>query len=291
MKHQRWVALLAAAGTVALAGCSSSSNSSNAGAQSSPATQASAPASNSGGGASASAPASAASLDVSAPTTITVNCEPPTTQAAQRKNWTDDVAAFEKLHPNITIVSKDENPCDDPNTFSAKLASGQQENVFYLYMTDAQQAISSGQVLDLQQYASQIPQLADLQSNVVDIFRKGGTDSGDLYGLPKADYTLGLLYNRTLFQKAGLDPSSPPTTWADVVTDAKKIAAIGDNLAHGVDQLGPATIIKADIDRDSRVIFGQFHHLADGILNVARQTSQAAKVTQAHPLAVKPLQI
>ena len=97
--------------------------------------------------------------DVSAPTTITVNCEPPTTAASQRTQWLDDVASFEKLHPNITINSKDEAPCDDPNTFSAKLASGQEENVFYLYLTDTQQAIDSGQVLDIQPYAASIPGL------------------------------------------------------------------------------------------------------------------------------------
>ena len=39
---------------------------------------------------------------------------------------------------------------------------------------------------------------------------------------------MGLLYNRTLFTQAGLDPNSPPTTWAEVQTDAKKIAALGN---------------------------------------------------------------
>jgi multiple sugar transport system substrate-binding protein len=235
MKHQRLVALLAIAGVVTLAGCSSSKP--KAATSSSPATSstsASAPVAASGSpSASASAPApsaavsSAATNDVSAPTTITVNCEPPTTAATQRKEWLDDVASFEKLHPMITINSKDEAPCDDPNTFSAKLASGQEENVFYLYMTDTQQAIDSGQVLDIQSYASSVPGLADIQSSVVDPFKKGNADAGDLYGLPKTNYTLGLVYNRDLFTKAGLDPNSPPTTWADVQADAKKIAALG----------------------------------------------------------------
>jgi multiple sugar transport system substrate-binding protein len=225
MKHQRWVAALAAAGiatTVAACGSSSSSdNGTNTSQSQSPATS---------GDTTSDSPspaASTAALDVSKPTTITVNCEPPTTAASQRQQWLDDVASFEKLHPNITIQSKDEAPCDDPNTFSAKLASGQEENVFYLYMTDTQQAIDSGQVLDIQKYADQIPVLKDIQPSVINIFRKGDTADGDLYGLPKTNYTLGLVYNRALFTKAGLDPDNPPATWAAVRDDAKKIAALG----------------------------------------------------------------
>ena len=231
MKHQRLVALLAIAGTVTLASCSSSkpkASTSPTATDSSAAPSTSAPAPTAGSSSSAPAPSSAATTDVSAPTTITVNCEPPTTQASQRKEWLDDVASFEKLHPNITINSKDENPCDDPNTFSAKLASGQMENVFYLYLTDTQQVIDSGQAADIQSYASSIPGLADIQSSVVNAFKKGNADSGDLYGLPKTNYTLGIVYNRALFTKAGLDPNSPPTTWADVQADAKKIAALGN---------------------------------------------------------------
>ena len=239
MKHQRLMALLAVAAVVTVAGCSSSKSKASAPSSAAPSqaasSSASAPAAATSAPAAASTPASPAPAssapganDVSAPTTITVNCEPPTTAASQRTQWLDDVASFEKLHPNITINSKDEAPCDDPNTFSAKLASGQEENVFYLYLTDTQQAIDSGQVLDIQQYAPTIPGLSDIQSSVLNVFKKGGAGSGDLYGLPKTNYTLGLVYNRALFTAAGLDPNSPPTTWADVQADAKKIAALGN---------------------------------------------------------------
>jgi multiple sugar transport system substrate-binding protein len=232
MKHQRLVALLAVAGVVTLAGCSSSKPKASAPSSAAPTVSSSAStpvtASSAPVATSAAPASSAAATDVSAPTSITVNCEPPTTAAAQRTQWLDDVASFEKLHPQITINSKDEAPCDDPNTFSSKLASGQEENVFYLYLTDTQQAIDSGQALDIQSYAASIPGLSDIQTSVLNVFKKGGATGGDLYGLPKTNYTLGLVYNRALFTAAGLDPNSPPTTWADVETDAKKIAALGN---------------------------------------------------------------
>jgi multiple sugar transport system substrate-binding protein len=38
---------------------------------------------------------------------------------------------------------------------------------------------------------------------------------------------MGLLYNRALFTRAGLDPDRPPATWDEVRAAAKKIAALG----------------------------------------------------------------
>jgi multiple sugar transport system substrate-binding protein len=38
---------------------------------------------------------------------------------------------------------------------------------------------------------------------------------------------MGLVYNRKLFTQAGLNPDSPPKTWAEVQAAAKKISALG----------------------------------------------------------------
>jgi len=162
--------------------------------------------------------------------TITVGCEPPTTQAAQRSFFVQDVASFEKANPDITIVGDDTNPCDDPTTFDAKLASGKMDNVFYTYFTDAANVISSGQSADIAKYASQIKNLSALQPALVNLYRQGGGSSGDLYGVPVSNYTLGLLYNRALFSRAGLNPNQPPATWAQVRADAKKISALGGGI-------------------------------------------------------------
>jgi multiple sugar transport system substrate-binding protein len=159
--------------------------------------------------------------------TITVGCEPPKTQAAQRSFFIQDIALFEKANPNVTVIGDDTNPCDDPTTFNAKLASGKLDNVFYTYFTDATNVINSGQSADIQKYASQIANLGNLQPDLVNLYRQGGTSGADLYGIPKSNYTLGLLYNTALFRRAGLNPSQPPTTWAEVRAVAKKISALG----------------------------------------------------------------
>jgi multiple sugar transport system substrate-binding protein len=251
MNSHRATALLAAASLLALAGCGSGSSSgakssatsgptsaaptSAASTSSTPATSAPAPtsaASSAPAPASSSTPAAsspaAAAAEPSAKTTITVDCEPAKTQKVLRADWEADVATFQKAHPLITIKSVDTDPCVNPATFNAKLKAGQVANVFYVYNTDAQDVINKGQALNIQKFASSVPGLGDVIPAVKAVFQKGGTPDGDLYGLPRKNYTLGLVYNRDLFTKAGLDPNSPPTTWADVQADAKKIAALGN---------------------------------------------------------------
>jgi len=160
-------------------------------------------------------------LDPNTKVTITVDCEPPTTKPAERKEWTEDVAAFNKIYPNVTVKSKDAFPCEDPAKFTAQLQAGSQTDSFYTYMTDLQQVLDAGQAADITDYvnAKTVPALADIDPGVLNVLK----DGGKLYGLPTSNYQMGLIYNRKIFQEAGLDPNKPPTTWAEVQADAKII--------------------------------------------------------------------
>jgi multiple sugar transport system substrate-binding protein len=163
---------------------------------------------------------------------ITVNCEPPTSDPIDRKNFVDDISTFEKAHPDITIVPKDEFPCDDPKTFDAKLAGGQMENVFYVYYTDVAHVVASGEAADVNDYVSGVTGLNDIQPSTLKVFKGPG---GHFYGLPKTNYSMGLVYNRNLFTQAGLNPDKPPTTWDEVRADARKIAALGNGVVGYAD--------------------------------------------------------
>jgi multiple sugar transport system substrate-binding protein len=46
---------------------------------------------------------------------------------------------------------------------------------------------------------------------------KSVTWDGKLYGVPTNNETMAFIWNRQIFEQAGLDPESPPATWADVV--------------------------------------------------------------------------
>ncbi|MEU4235780.1 extracellular solute-binding protein [Actinoplanes sp. NPDC026619] len=163
--------------------------------------------------------------DASGQVTITVNNMPPDTEALQRKNFLDDVAEFEKTHPTIKIDPKEGKM--DPATFSAKLAGGQLENAFYVYFTDPAGLIARKQAADITPYVAGFPDIQQIKPNLLQVF---GDGKGKTYGLPEGNYTMGLVYNRALFTKAGLDPDKPPATWDDVRAYAKKIAALGGGI-------------------------------------------------------------
>ncbi|PWI44869.1 extracellular solute-binding protein [Streptomyces sp. ICBB 8177] len=185
------------------------------------------------GGASGSgaAPADAsAPLDPKTKVTITIDCMPPATKKPELKEWNEDVAAFHKLYPNVTVDGKSTTgQCEDPATFAAQLKGGTEPDVFYSYFTDLPQVLDAGQAADITPYVNRrtVPTLDDIAPDVLDVEK----DSGKLYGLPASDYTMGILINRKLFKEAGLDPDKPPATWEQVRADAKAIAALGHGIA------------------------------------------------------------
>ncbi|MEU9409673.1 extracellular solute-binding protein [Streptomyces sp. NPDC048281] len=157
-------------------------------------------------------------------TRITVNCEPPKSAKVDRSFFDQDIADFEKKNPDIDVVAHDAFPCQDPKTFDAKLAGGQMEDVFYTYFTDARHVVDINQAADLTPYLKELKSYDTIQQQLRDIY----TVDGKVYGIPRTGYSMGLIYNRKLFQQAGLDPDQPPTTWDEVRADAKKIAALGN---------------------------------------------------------------
>ncbi|GIH48273.1 multiple sugar transport system substrate-binding protein [Microbispora rosea] len=157
------------------------------------------------------------------PVSISVNCEPPKTNKAERATFEEDLAAFQQLNPNIKVSKvTDAFPCYDPRTFEPKLASGELETVFYVNFPNVGRLIESGQAADITSYVNEIKTFQDYNSSI-DLFKK----DGKIYGLPTDGYGMGLVYNKAVFTKAGLDPNNPPKTWADVQAAAKKIAGLG----------------------------------------------------------------
>ncbi|BCJ52938.1 sugar ABC transporter substrate-binding protein [Actinoplanes sp. NBRC 14428] len=159
------------------------------------------------------------------PVTITVNGLPPDTDPVNRANFEKDVKDFTAKYPNIKIDARE--GMMDAQTFSAKLAGGQLEDVFYVYFTDPQSLIRKRQVSDISKYLGDFPDTGNIKPQLLKVFSDEG---GKVYGLPSQNYSLGLVYNRDLFTRAGLDPDSPPRTWADVRAAAKKISALGDGI-------------------------------------------------------------
>jgi ABC-type glycerol-3-phosphate transport system substrate-binding protein len=168
--------------------------------------------------------------DAAGKVVITVDCQPVGAQAELLRDWNADVAAFEKLHPDITIKSVSVGAqCNNPPDFTARLQGGTVTDVFYGYMTDLQQVLDSGKAMEITQYVNKdaIPTWDSIDAGAKAVF----SDNGKVYGIPTKNYSMGLVYNKTLFQQAGLDPKNPPKTWAEVREAAKKISALGNGIS------------------------------------------------------------
>ncbi|HEV2377080.1 MAG TPA: extracellular solute-binding protein [Streptosporangiaceae bacterium] len=183
--------------------------------------------------ASACSSTAASSTSASGRVTISIDCAPPAAQApVAHKEWLADVTMFEKANPDITVNSIYNYPCEVPATFTAMLRAGTEPDIFYTYFTDLPQVLLAGQAADITQYVNTktVPTLSDIVPSAMKAVTAGKT----VYGLPTVNYTQGLIYNRALFSQAGLNPDNPPTTWAQVETDATAIAKLG----HGINGWG-----------------------------------------------------
>ncbi|HWU09723.1 MAG TPA: extracellular solute-binding protein [Streptomyces sp.] len=208
------VTLVSVLSLTALAACGTSSSSDNG---------------SDGAGQSGSSDPSAP-LDPKAKVTLTIDCMPPTAKAAELKEWKEDVAAFNKTYPNVTIEGRSTpGQCLEPPRFTAMLKAKSQPDVFYTYFTDLPQVLDADGATDISAYVTDktVPALKDIDPDVLNSLKQ----DSKLYGLPTSNYTMGLLINRKLFKDAGLDPDAPPRTWEEVRAAAKKIAGLGKGIS------------------------------------------------------------
>jgi multiple sugar transport system substrate-binding protein len=150
--------------------------------------------------------------------TITIGDRPPASQKSAQQLYDSQVKAFEQKYPNIVL--KPTETIWNTTTFQALVAGGNLPDVLQVPFTEPQKLIANRQIADISEALKKTGLGAKLNPATLKI---GQDANGNTYGIPTSAYAVGLIYNRQLFTKAGLDPDKPPTTWADVRTDAKTI--------------------------------------------------------------------
>jgi ABC-type glycerol-3-phosphate transport system substrate-binding protein len=144
---------------------------------------------------------------------------PPGADQAAYDAFATQEAQFEKKYPNIDIIGV-EYEWEGP-TFTAQLAAGSLPDVFTVPFTDAKTLLENGQLADVTEEIEKLGYADKFNPIILDAVKDA---DGHLFGFPRQAYALGLQYNRDLFEQAGLDPNSPPTTWDEVREYAKQIA-------------------------------------------------------------------
>lgn len=132
----------------------------------------------------------------------------------ERKVYFDSlIKAFEAENPDIEVELQQTAWGDDFETkLNTGFASGTAPDVIYFSLASIGTRVPLGQYYPLTEYTQDWDQLDDF----VDSSLQLGQVNGVQYGIPIFADARIFLYNKALFEEAGLDPDSPPTTWEEL---------------------------------------------------------------------------
>lgn len=126
---------------------------------------------------------------------------------------------YKKIDPNISAIEYKKLSTDTyKKELIEALASGQGPDIFMI--NNAWVPSFSDKILPAPQAATVINEQKFL-SNFPDVAADDLTNQGQIYAVPLSIDSLGLYYNKDLFNQAGI--VSPPRTWNEFIDDVRKL--------------------------------------------------------------------
>jgi multiple sugar transport system substrate-binding protein len=123
----------------------------------------------------------------------------------------------------VTIVPGDQFV----TKLATSIAGGVSPDIVAIDLIYTPAFMEAGQLTDITELAKGLPFFDNLSPAHVNL---GTWSDSKIYALPFTAEGSILLYNKGLFEQAGLDPEKPPTTWDEVYEAAKAIRALGDDI-------------------------------------------------------------
>jgi multiple sugar transport system substrate-binding protein len=136
-----------------------------------------------------------------------------------KKLWEDVIDGFEKKNPDVTVNLQVESWDNLNDVITTKVQAGEAPDI---YNGGPFAGFAADDLLYTAEDVLSPETLADFQPSFVENASVDGTQ----YGLPLIASARTLFINNDLFKKAGI--AAPPTTWDELLKDAKKISALGD---------------------------------------------------------------
>jgi ABC-type glycerol-3-phosphate transport system substrate-binding protein len=150
------------------------------------------------------------------------------------------IEKFQEMHPNVTIELVPQPNNEYYNLLGAAIAAGEGPDVILIHggtrLTERQDLM-----IPLNDYiGDEADKFINLQNGWVN------TETGEILALPITIQGFVYYYNKNIFEKAGLDPEKPPTTWDDLIEYCDAIKAntdascftVGGKDAHGIQFYG-----------------------------------------------------
>lgn len=121
----------------------------------------------------------------------------------------------------INVISWDEYW----TLLEAGASGGELPDVFWMHINEAQKYMEADMLLNLNDYiaADDAIDLDNYYDGIVSIYQSNGNQ----YALPKDHDTVAMIYNKTIFDKYGIDYPTDDWTWDDYSEAAAKITEAG----------------------------------------------------------------
>jgi len=178
--------------------------------------------------------AAPASTEVAA--TDTASAEPVTLtygiwDSNQEKGLRTMADEFEKTNPDIKINIEVTGWSDYWTALEAGATGGALPDVFWMHSNEIHKYASNDMLLALDDKidASDKVDMANFPLGLVSIYNV----KGNQYAIPKDYDTIGLWYNKTMFDTAGVEYPSDKWTWDDLYNAAKKLTK-ADKTQYGI---------------------------------------------------------
>jgi multiple sugar transport system permease protein len=168
----------------------------------------------------------------------------PAEVAAQRV-----VAAFQKLHPDVELVSAE--GLRIPNLVSESVTimmvlGGIAPDVLRMNFRSLDSFVSQGMVAPMDEWlpegsVARQEVLGAVPQQILPVISRPSPHAGEgkhIYALPGELMVVGLFYNRELFRQAGL-PDRGPQNWDELASFSKAVSSLGEGY-HGLFLLGGA---------------------------------------------------
>jgi multiple sugar transport system substrate-binding protein len=133
-------------------------------------------------------------------------------------------ATHSNLHVKLTLTSIN----DDVTSLANSIRAGDPPDVDGLNDIDVPTFTRNGSFMDLSAQIAKLPYKSALSPGHMGL----AAYQGKQYGVPYWGDLSVLWYNKALFKQAGLDPSKPPATYAEILSDAQAINKLGHGI-HG----------------------------------------------------------
>lgn len=130
------------------------------------------------------------------------------------------IPEFNKTHKNLKIVMHVTSPNDDTSQLATAIRAGDPPDLVGLNDIDVPEFSHEGALTNITKYVNALPYKKELSPGHLALAAIGN----QYYGVPYLSDLSVLWYNKVLFKKAGI--ASPPTTFAQIGTDAAKISKL-----------------------------------------------------------------